>query len=379
MRIPLFCVPSVFLLAMYWSLCPSLAGEPAASAASPEAPKQPAIDEYIGREMESQHIPGLSLAVVRAGTLLQAKGYGKASLELDAPATPSTLYGLGSNSKQFTAAAIMLLVEDGKIGLDDRLTNYFTWLPREWSEVRVRHLLTHTSGIRQEDWGAGIHEFDRSEHEQEDVVKTAFGPTLSPPGERFQYSNVGYRLLGMLIEKVSGQSYWDFLDQRIFHPLGMLATRNSDPKTVIPNRARGYQIVDGRPVNCAPVTASAAFSEGALLSSVLDLVKWDAALNSEVLLKKSSLEQMWTPVRLNDGTTFNYGFGWFLRPIPGHRTVGHGGQLPGFSTFIWRFIDDQLTVIVLSNCETAETARIALGVAGLYVPALLSPEVKKQL
>jgi CubicO group peptidase (beta-lactamase class C family) len=186
-------------------------------------------------------------------------------------------------------------------------------------------------------------------------------------------------MLGMLVEKASGQSYWDFLDQRIFHPLGMLATRNSDPKTVIPNRARGYGTADGRYVNCDPVTASAAFSEGALMSSVLDMVKWDAALNSEVLLKKATLEQMWTPVRLSDGTTSNYGFGWFLRPVPSHRTVGHGGGLPGFSTFIWRFIDDQLTVIVLSNCETADTVKIALGVGGLYVPALLSPEIKKQL
>jgi CubicO group peptidase (beta-lactamase class C family) len=109
------------------------------------------------------------------------------------------------------------------------------------------------------------------------------------------------------------------------------------------------------------------------------MVKWDAALNSEALLRKTSLQQIWTPVRLNDGTTFNYGFGWFLRPVPKHRTVGHGGELPGFSTCIWRFIDDQLTVIVLSNCETANTVRIGLGVAGLYVPVLLSPQVKKQL
>jgi CubicO group peptidase (beta-lactamase class C family) len=215
------------------------------------------------------------------------------------------LYGLGSISKQFTATAIMLLVEEGKIGLDHRLTNYFRWLPKEWDEVTVRHLLTHTSGIRQEQWKDGIVEFDRFEHSQEEIVKTAFGPMLARPGEKFGYSNVGYRLLGMLIEKVSGQSYWDFLANRIFRPIGM--------------------------------------------------------------------------VSLNDGTTFKYGFGWFLRPVPGHRTVAHGGGLPVFSTFIWRFIDDGLTVIVLSNCETADTGRIALGVAGLYVPALLSPEIKKQL
>jgi CubicO group peptidase (beta-lactamase class C family) len=292
---------------------------------------------------------------------------------------PATLYALASASKQFTAAAIMLLVEDGKLGLNDPLTNYFSWVPREWSEVKVRHLLTHTSGIREEEDKSDFLEWERQEHNQEEIVRTAFGPLLARPGEKFRYSNTGYRLLGMLVEKVSGQSYWDFLQQRIFHPLGMTATRNSDPQTVISNRARGYGFSDGRLINREPTTASSAFAQGALISSVLDLAKWDSALNSEMLLKRSSLEEMWTPVRLGDGTTSNYGFGWYLRPVAKHRAVGHGGEMPGFTSFIWRFIDDQLTVIILSNCETAQTARIGLGVAGLYVPALLSPEVKKQL
>jgi D-alanyl-D-alanine carboxypeptidase len=378
MRITPFCVSLAFILSLCEFRCPSFGGEPTTSLGASGAPPEGVIDEYIIREMDSQRIPGLSLAVVRAGKLLKAKGYGKASVELDAPATPATLYGLGSISKQFTAAAIMLLVEDGKMGLDDPLTNYFSWVPKEWSEVRVRHLLTHTSGIREQEWNGGILEFDRFEHDQEEVVRTAFGPTLSRPGDKFQYSNVGYRLLGMLIEKASRQSYWDFLDRRIFQPLAMEFTRNSDPKTVIPNRARGYGISADKHVNREPVTASSAFSQGALISSVLDMVKWDAALGSEALLKKTSLDRMWTPVRLNDGATYNYGFGWYLRPVPGHRTIAHGGGLPGFATSIWRFIDDKLTVIVLSNCETADTMRIGFGVASLYVPALIAPEVKKQ-
>ena len=367
------------MLALSGFRCLGLAGEAPSPSAVSETPPQSAIDEYIGREMDSQHITGLSLGVVRAGKLVLAKGYGKASVELGVPATPATLYALASVSKQFTAAAIMLLVEDGRIGLDVPLTNYFSWVPREWSEVKVRHLLTHTSGIREAQYKGDFLEWERQEHNQEEIVRTAFGPLLAQPGEKFKYSNTGYRVLGMLIEKVSGQSYWDFLQHRIFHPLGMEATRNSDPQTVIPNRARGYGFSDGRLINREPVTASAAFAEGALISSVLDMAKWDAALNSEALLKKTSLEEMWTPVRLNDGTTSNYGFGWFLQPVKNHKAVGHGGDMPGFTSFIWRFIDDRLTVIVLSNCENAQTARIALGVAGIYVPALLSPEVKKQL
>jgi len=369
----------MFLFGLFESNWTSCGAESPLPLTVAEMPAQTAIDEYVKREMDSQRIPGLSLAVVRAGKLVQAKGYGKASLELDAPASAVTLYGLGSISKQFTATAVMLLVEDRKLGLDASLTNYFSWVPKEWNGVTVRHLLTHTSGIREQEWKGGILEFDRFEHNQEEVVRTAFGPTLASPGEKFQYNNVGYRLLGMLIEKASGQSYWDFLEDRIFRALGMEVTRNSDPKTVILNRARGYGLSNGQPVNREPVTASSAFAQGALISSVLDMVKWDAALNSEVLLKKASLEQMWTPVRLNGGTIYNYGFGWYLRPVPGHRTLAHGGGLPGFATSIWRFIDDQLTVIVLSNCETADTMRIGIGIAGLYVPALVSPEIKKQL
>ena len=219
MRVALFAASWMPLFALSVSTLPLAAAE---------EPTQRAIDEYVKSEMENQRIPGLSLAVVQSGKLVLAKGYGKASLELDAPARTSTLYGLGSISKQFTATAIMLLVEERKIGLDDRVTNYFGWLPKEWGEITVRHLLTHTSGIRQEQWKGGIVEFDRFEHDQEEVVRTAFGPMLARPGEKFAYSNVGYRLLGMLIEKASGQSYWDFLEQRIFRRIGMDVTRNSE-------------------------------------------------------------------------------------------------------------------------------------------------------
>jgi CubicO group peptidase (beta-lactamase class C family) len=234
--------------------------------AADEIPAQERLDEYIGREMESQGIPGLSLAVVRAGKLVEAKGYGKASLELNVPATERSLYGLGSISKQFTATAIVLLAEGRRLSLDDRLTKFFGWVPKEWTEVTVRHLLTHTSGIREQEWKGSILEFDRFEHDQEEVVRTAFGPLLARPGEKFSYSNLGYRLLGMGFSRAANfSSRWDG------------GHEDSDPKSVIPNRARGYGFADGKPVNREPVTASSAFAQGALISSVLDMVKWDAA------------------------------------------------------------------------------------------------------
>lgn len=345
----------------------------------PAAAIEKQVDDYIGSEMEAQRIPGLSLGVVLEGKVVLAKGYGKASLELNAPSGPETLFGLGSLSKQFTAAAIMLLVQDHKMELSDSLGKLFTWTPDEWKDVTVRHLLTHTSGIREEEWKGGIVEFDRFEHDQEAVVSTAFGPLVSKPGEKFNYSNVGYRILGMIIEKVSGQTYWNFLDDKIFRPLGMTATRNSDPSSVIPNRARGYGLDSGRYINREAVTASSAFAQGALISSVIDLAKWDGALRDGSLFTEATLAQMWSPIKLNDQTTSSYGFGWFIRSIPNHRTVAHGGGLPGFASFIWRFIDDNLTGIMLANGESAGTVKISLQVAGFYRPALMTPEIKKQL
>lgn len=159
-----------------------------------------AVDDYIQKEMLRQRIPGVSLAVLKEGKVVKTAAYGYANLELNAPATVETLYGLGSISKTFTAAAIMLLVEEGKLGLDDKITRHLAGLPEDWAEIKVRHLLTHTSGIREEVWKGGITEFDRHEYRQEDVIQTAFGPLVSAPGEKYAYRNLGYRLLGMLIE-----------------------------------------------------------------------------------------------------------------------------------------------------------------------------------
>ena len=161
------------------------------------------LDDYILGAMARQRIPGLSLAVVTNGAIARLQGYGMANLELGTQASPDTLYGLGSISKQFTAAAIMLLVERGQVGLDDNIARHLHGLPANWGGVSIRHLLTHTSGIREEAWEGGIIEFDRREHSQAEVIKTAFGPVLSQPGEKWLYRNVGYRLLGMVVEKAS--------------------------------------------------------------------------------------------------------------------------------------------------------------------------------
>jgi CubicO group peptidase (beta-lactamase class C family) len=334
------------------------------------------VDAYVSRVLAKQGLPGMSVAVLRGGKILMARGYGYASLELRAPATAQSLYGLGSISKQFAATAVMLLVEDGSVDLDQPISRYVPGLPDQWAKVTVRHLLTHTSGIKEETWEGGFIEFDRHEHDQYEVLKTAFGPLEFEPGERWAYRNSAYRLLGILIEEVSGESVWDFQRTRIFEPAGMNATRNSDPRTIILHRARGYGRSSYGPgggplVNRDPVAVSAAFTEGALISSVLDMARWDVALRNGAVVSDEFLEEMWTPVVLNDGSEYPYGLGWALRTVNGQASVSHGGGLPGFITYILRMVDSGLTVITLTNCDcTQGLGGIAHRIAAFYDPSL---------
>ena len=341
------------------------------------------IDDYITGQMQRLHIPGASLAIVRDGRLLKAEGYGVDNLELKAQATKATVYEIGSNTKQFTAAAIMMLVEDRKISLDDSVTKYFAEAPPAWRGVTIRHLLTHTSGIQNHvavpDWLDVFRtnlKFETAPPRDE-LLKMFFKlPLEFQPGETWAYDNTGYYLLGIVIEKASGKSYWQFLDERIFKPLRMNATRNTDPQPIVPNRASGYEWkndhFENRPVLLPPI----AFSAGSLLSTAEDMAKWDAALYTEKLLKKSSLDEIWTAAATNDKAAmpFNYGFGWFVDTYHGHRFVQHSGGTPGFSSVIYRFIDDKLTIIILTNHSDRILDQLAIDLAGICLPELKRPE-----
>ncbi len=343
------------------------------------------IDSYIETQMRNLHIPGVSLAIVRDGRIVKAKGYGLANIESNSAATPKTVYEIGSLTKQFTAAAVMMLVEEGKLSLDDKITKYFPDAPQAWNRITVRHLLSHTSGIQNHVAVPGyLNRFKtnlsfETTPTREEILKEFFKlPSEFEPGETWAYDNTGYYLLGFVIEKTSGKSYYQFLDERIFKPLGMRATRNTDTRPIVPNRASGYEWVNSKFENRPVLLPTIAFSAGTIVSTVEDMAKWDAALYTEKLLKKSSLERMWTPAKTNDGAfaSFNYGFGWFIDNYHGHRIVLHTGGTPGFSSAIYRFMDDKLTVIILSNHSDRFLDQLAVDIAGKYVPALKRPEGK---
>ncbi len=336
------------------------------------------IDRYVAKELGDQHIPGLAVGIYRDGKIVFAKGYGLANVELGVAVTPSTIFQSGSIGKQFTATAIMMLVEEGKLGLDDSLPKYFPDAPESWRAITIRELLSHTSGLA--DYtsdsvtkaGGPINlRADYTEAQLVKIIETL--PSDFAPGEGWEYSNTNFVLLGAIIRHVTGQFYGDFLQARIFGPLGMVSTRVISEADIIPNRAAGYQLVNGQLKNQDWVSPSLnTTADGALYFNVLDLAKWDAALYGERLLKKSSLDQMWTIAKLKNGkpNSGHYGFAWFVDSVGTHRVIEHSGSWQGFEAYIARYVDDHLTVVTLMNLGGVDPKPIAHAIAGLYSPAL---------
>lgn len=343
------------------------------------------VDQYIAEQMHEQRIPGLSLAVVLDGRIVKQKGYGFANLEDRAPVTPDTMFESGSIGKQFTATAVMMLVEEGKIGLDDKITKYFPDAPSSWNAITIRELLSHQSGIA--NYTDGSMDF-RKDYTEDQLLKMAEGLPLDfPPGTDWSYSNTGYVVLGILIHKVSGEFYGDFLHQRIFAPLGM-KTRIISESDIVLNRAAGYKLVKGQWKNqdwVSPTLNTTA--DGSLLFTTGDLAKWDAALYTTKLLKQSSLDEMWTVQKYQAGPNAgkpnkgHYGFGWEINEMNGHKLIEHGGSWQGFTDMICRYVDDKLTVVVLTNLDSAHSNPeiIAHHVAGFYIPALKPPPPPKPI
>ena len=334
-----------------------------------------AVDEFMEGQLQRHQIPGISLAICRDGQVVRAKGYGLANVELDVPVRPETVFQTGSVGKQFTAMAVMMLVDEGKLGLDDPISRYFPDAPATWKDITVRHLLTHTSGIK--DWEGKTDLDYRKDYTEDELVKVAMKlPPDFAPGTQWSYSNTGYVLLGILVHKVSGKFYGDFLAERVFTPLGMQSTRIISESDIVKNRAAGYTIETGKLQNQEWVSPSLnTTADGSLYTTTLDMAKWDAALWARRFLKPESYEAMWSPVKLRDGTAYPYGFAWGLDVQRREPVIKHSGSWQGFKTAIVRYPERKLTVIVLANLAEAEPDRLATTVAGLVEPALAWPDV----
>ncbi|HKO96525.1 MAG TPA: serine hydrolase domain-containing protein [Pyrinomonadaceae bacterium] len=301
-----------------------------------------------------------AILVAEHGKPLISKAYGLANAEHKVPNTTKTKFGIGSVTKQFTASAIMMLQDRGKLSVSDPIDKYLDDIPDQWKGITIHQLLSHTSGLMHS-WA--LPEFEKTIRipatPEQTLAKFKGQPLVFKPGEGFRYSGLGYFILARVIEKVSGSTYDAFLKENIFVPLGMSDTGSDHPAPVIANRASGYVFSKGHLEN-APTMYMPIFSGGGnLYSTVEDLFRWDQALYSTKVVSKKSFATMTTPVRNH------YGYGWEMSEGLGHRVMAHGGSLPGFTSFIARYVDDQVTIIVLSNVTNIPASQVSEDLAAV--------------
>ena len=330
------------------------------------------IDRAVEAERLRQGVPGVSVAVISHGEVRRLAGYGEANVEHRVPATASTVFESGSVGKQFTAAAVLLAVADGKLALDDPVTRFFPDAPAAWRPITVRHLLAHTSGIPDYDEET----IDvRRDYGDDELARFAYAlPLEFAAGTRWNYSNTGYVLLGILVKRATGRHYADILRERVFVPLGMTSARLISEDDIVPNRAAGYRRVDGQLKNQEWVSPSLnTTADGSLYLSAADMVGWNAGIRSEAILGREAWDATFTPVRLASGRTFPYGFGWEIDEVAGRRRIHHDGAWQGFTAAIARYPDDDLAIAVFCNAASADPNRFVDVIAALFDVRLAPP------
>jgi CubicO group peptidase (beta-lactamase class C family) len=336
----------------------------------------PAVDRYLQAQMQRQHIPGVALAVLKNGKPLYVKGYGVATLEHPVAVTSNTVFQLGSIGKQFTAVAVMMLADEHKLNLDDPVSKYLPEVAAGWNKVTLRLMLNHQAGIPQYTTPQRQRLDLAHDYSDAELIQLAISEPLDfEPGSDVSYSDVGYVLLGFVINRVAGEFYGDFLQRRIFKPLGMNHTRVISDADIVPGRASGYELRDdGSLRNQTPVSpALNRTADGSLYSTVLDLMKWDRALDGDGVLPHAELERMWSVDAHRNGQAplYHYGYGWENNHIGGHRVVEYDGNWQGFQAVMSRYPDEKLTVILLTNLALCRTERLGHTVAGLVDPRLM--------
>jgi CubicO group peptidase (beta-lactamase class C family) len=331
-----------------------------ARAAQPAATPPPASAARFEAVLAAAYAadqPGAVAIVVKDGRVLYRGARGMASLELGVPLQPDMVFRLGSITKQFTAAAVMLLAAEGKLALDDPIEKHLPGYPTQGHTITIEHLLTHTSGIQSytdmPGWMTTRIVNDMTVQELVDGFKKE--PMQFAPGKEFRYNNSGYVLLGAIIEKVSGKSYEAFLVERIFTPLGMTSTHYGSNGPIIPKRVEGYTRDGEATRNASYLSMTQPYAAGSLVSSVDDLARWDAALSAGTLLSPAQLERMWRPYTLADGKPSRYGYGFATSTMRSRPVVEHGGGIHGFSTYALRMPEDRVYVAVLSNSDSPKT------------------------
>jgi CubicO group peptidase (beta-lactamase class C family) len=322
-------------------------------------------DIIVQRIIKEQRITGLSLAVVKNGTTIFNKGYGLANVEHNIPVTSETVIRLGSVSKQFFTTAILKLAEDGKLSIEDSVHKFFPDAPETWRPIRIRHLMSHSSGLQREGPAYNNHVI------QPDlvVIKSAYSlPLVFKTGEKYQYCNLAYFMLAEIITQAGKMPWQDYIRDNLFMPAGMKNSGMTDFYPIIPNRASGYMHKGDTLVNADAMYAVR--PSGGFLSTSSDMIRWEKVLREKkIILKKESWDMLWTPyIKVSDNAQSKlfYGFGWFVDEYNGHKIIMHGGSNTGFRSHYDRFVDDGLSIIVLTNTDEAIPAKITRALADYY-------------
>lgn len=339
---------------------------------------QDQIDAIIENAINETPLVGASVGVMRHNEAVLARGYGYADLNKKIEATEHTVYRVGSITKQFTALAIMILVEQSKVNLNDIMLDYLPNYPQRNHKITIDQLLNHTSGIKSYTDIERFWEISERDLSREEIVALfSSEPVEFSPGENYQYNNSGYYLLGLIIENVSGMTYADFLKTNVWQPLEMFDTHYLGKIKNVKNIATGYDHKDNEFVGARPLGMDNPFSGGSLGSSVLDLLKWQTALNENQLISRQSYNKMIEPGLLRNGKHTTYGYGFFMSNLNGHRKIEHGGTINGFRAQLSAYPDDGLTVTVLCNLNSAPQAQLESQISRLMlgIPEIVIDEI----
>jgi D-alanyl-D-alanine carboxypeptidase len=311
--------------------------------------------DAIASKQFKENEPGAAVLVMKSGTPLLRKGYGMADLEQGIRMTPGAVIRLGSITKQFTAVAVLQLVESGRIALNDPITKYLPDAPTHGKTITVEHLLTHTSGIPSYTGKAEFRKRVADDLKPKEIVEVVQKDPLEfDPGTKWSYNNSGYVLLGMLIESVSGMPYAEYLEKNVYPRAGLTSTRYGDNKTIVPGRVPGYSRGGGKIVNAGYLSMTIPYAAGALLSTVDDLARWNAAVAAGKVVDRKLIDKAWTPYRLADGESTGYGYGWRMASLAGERVIQHGGTIHGYATHALWLPEHEVYVAVLANDQTVD-------------------------
>ncbi|MEJ5050208.1 serine hydrolase domain-containing protein [Chryseobacterium culicis] len=328
------------------------------------------IDSIIQTEFGNKEEPGGVFLISQNGKSLYRKAFGKANLELNVNMTPDHVFQIGSMTKQFTAVAILMLEQQGKLNVNDPISKYIKDYPNG-DKITIHHLLTHTSGIKDFTKIKSLPSIAQKEMKPEEMVNFFKNePVDFAPGEKFDYNNSGYVVLGYIIELVSGTSYEDFIKKNIFDKAGMTHSYYASDRKVIPQRAYGYHKKEHGFVNKTVISFSVPFSSGSLMSTTDDMLKWQQALNQNLLLDLNETQKAFQKYKLNNGEEFTYGYGWHLKDINGIPDREHGGSVFGFKSMGIYIPGEDLYVIGLSNCDCHSPTEITQNIAKAALQAI---------